>query len=116
MNFDKEENPHLSLCLCLKCKEVLRRPISITPCGHLFSYNCILPDLQGKVESATLCPECKTIIYKNSIISPKHTQKLIEVLQIECDYCYKKFKIKEYKGHEYLKQNPRLSKFDFNLV
>ncbi|XP_057291871.1 V(D)J recombination-activating protein 1-like [Hydractinia symbiolongicarpus] len=40
-------NPHVSLCRCQLCHNILRKPVTTT-CEHTFCYNCLAPKILGK--------------------------------------------------------------------
>ena len=47
---------------CLRCKETAHLPV-VTQCGHIFCWKCVKNPLPGP------CPECGTLISKETITS-----------------------------------------------
>ena len=105
---NKQNNPHIVLCICLKCKNIARRPVRLNACDHdacdhAFCFNCIVLHIKGKDECESQCPECNSIIPLHSIKPCKHIESMIKVFQIECCYgCGQTYNI---NNHSELKKN-----------
>ena len=88
-DFHLYDNPHLNLCKCQICKGIVRRPI-LTECNHLYYFNCMIKHLRRKEETNTNCLQFYTTILQNTIISPKHINGMLKILQIKCNNNFKK--------------------------
>ena len=102
--FPETLNPHLKLCTCSLCQNILRKPVLLTACQHCFCANCILRSIEGKSMTQTLCPICNMLILQNTIIPSTYINNIIQSLQVPCKYnCGQNFKIiniKEKDPHE----------------
>jgi SNF2 family DNA or RNA helicase len=67
INFNEDEN-------CIICYENMEKPI-LTPCGHLFCYNCIQTCLKIKPE----CPICKHNVTPDMLVDIKKKKQDAEV-------------------------------------
>ena len=55
---NKDINPHITLCCCNSCGEILKKPIKVLKCEHRFCLNCLAVCLSGKNEKESQCPAC----------------------------------------------------------
>ena len=85
-------NPHVNLCQCVDCGEILKKPIKILSCEHKFCLACLASHLRGKSDDAQ-CPKCNVKITKSDIIISTDLQTLLELLKIKCKTCEKTFLI-----------------------
>ena len=111
-DFHLYDNPHLNLCKCKICKGIVRRPI-LTECNHLYCFNCMVTYLRGKDETNSICPECNTKILQNTLISPKHINDMLKVIQIKCkNNCKNIFTIQNYENYKEHEINCTFNKSD----
>lgn len=91
-NISKIHNPHLRLCVCDICLQIFHSPVILQECQHSFCLNCILPKIEGRRISETVCPSCGS---QFSILSPStNVTAMLRCLQIECiDKCGKTFSV-----------------------
>ena len=86
-------NPHITLCCCNSCGEILKKPMKVLKCKHRFCLNCLAACLSGKNEEESQCPACKMNILKADISPSSDLQTLLSLLKIQCNICSKKFLI-----------------------
>ena len=87
-------DPHLSICMCNICNNILRRPLVLKPCEHAFCFICIAKDLRGQGKSSTKCFKCSSQICE--ITEYGVYEKLLKVLKMDCSTCQKLFSMDEY--------------------
>ena len=92
-------NPHITLCCCNSCGEILKKPIKVVKCEHRFCLNCLAACLSGKYEEESQCPVCKINILKTDISPSSDLQTLLSLLKIQCKRCSKKFLISTHYNH-----------------
>ena len=92
-------NPHITLCCCNSCGEILKKPIKVVKCEHRFCLNCLAACLSGKYEEESQCPVCKINILKTDISPSSDLQILRSLLKIQCKRCSKKFLISTHYNH-----------------
>ena len=80
--FSTECNPHLKFCTCFLCQDIIRRPILLVPCEHVFCMTCLIPKVEGTLKSDSKCPQCSTLI--EDITSSKNTVELTKSLKLSC--------------------------------
>ena len=86
-------NPHITLCCCNSCGEILKKPIKVLKYEHRFCLNCLVACLSGKNEEESQCPAWKMNILKADISPSSDLQTLLPLLKIQCKTCSKKFLI-----------------------
>ena len=92
-------NPHITLCCCNSCGEILKKPIKVVKCEHRFCLNCLAACLSGKNEEESQCPVCKINILKTDISPSSDLQNLLSLLKIQCKRCSKKLLISTHYNH-----------------
>ena len=90
---NEDLNPHVSLCICEICSEIIKKPIKILKCEHKFCLNCLMASLRGKTEMESQCPSCKIKISKTDASPSTDLETMLSLLQTQCKLCSKKFKI-----------------------
>ena len=86
-------NPHVHLCVCAICNDIMHKPIIVKNCLHSFCAPCLLLFIIGKLISKTKCPECSFSIPSDGLISSTNVIEMIENLQEVCKQgCGKLFK------------------------
>ena len=96
-SFSAKLNPHLKLCMCALCRNILRKPLLLVNCEHCFCSNCILPKLEGKFIENIVCPVCETKIKEEDVVSPKYVTSIIGSLQVGCSLgCGENFTLAEH--------------------
>ena len=86
--------PHLSMCMCNICNNILRRPVVLKPCKHTFCFICIAKELRGQSKNSAKCFKGSSHIYE--ITEHGVYEKLVKVLKMNCSTCQKLFSIDEY--------------------
>ena len=87
-------NSHLEICKCDTCLNIIRRPIIITKCEHMFCLRCIMPLIEGKPETDLKCPVCKLLYLKCDIVPSKYINNVLLSSTIKCfKLCGKAFNI-----------------------
>ena len=86
-----ELNPHINLCICKICGEVMNQPVMLKNCQHSFYSLCILSSIKDKLESDSKCPLCKTNITVDSLSYSVHITEIIEYSTVVCKICEKKY-------------------------
>ena len=106
-------NPHVHLCVCTICNDIMHKPIIIKNCLHSFCAPCLLPFIIGKLISKTKCPKCSFSIPSDELISLTNVIKMVENLQEVCKQgCGKLFKVtqlSERKKHQKTCQTTTIS-------
>ena len=92
--FKEKWNPHLSICMCNICNNILRRPVVLKPCEHAFCFICIAKELRGQDKKSAKCFKCGSQIYE--ITEHGVYEKLVKVLKMDCSTCQKLFSMDEY--------------------
>ena len=90
---NEDLNPHVSLCICEICSEIIKKPIKILKCEHKFCLNCLMASLRGKTEMESQCPSCKIKISKTDASPSTDSETMLSLLPIQCKACSKKSKI-----------------------
>ena len=105
-----ELNPHINLCICKICGEVMNQAVMLKNCQHSFCSLCILSGIKDKLESDSKCPLCKTNITDDSLSYSVHITEVIEYLTVVCKICEKKVLLKDMdcKNHDYKKLSNNL--------
>ena len=80
--FENPHNPHINLCTCHICRNILRRPIMLRSCEHTFCLNCIIPSIEGKTQIQ--CYECGSEIRYDDLLVSKYVTSILSNLSIEC--------------------------------
>ena len=78
-------NPHITLCCCNSCGEILKKPIKVLKCEHRFCLNCLAACLSGKNEEESQCPARKMNILKADNSPSSDLQTLLLLLKIQCN-------------------------------
>ena len=60
--FNEKWNPHLSICMCNICNNLLRRPAVLRPWEHAFRFICIAKKLRGQDKNSAKCFKCSSHI------------------------------------------------------
>ena len=94
LSFKEKWNPHLSICMCNICNNILRRPLMLKPCKHAFCFICIAKDLRGQDKNSAKCFKCSSQICE--ITEYGVYEKLLKVLKMDCSTCQKLFSMDEY--------------------
>ena len=95
-HFQREFNGHLELCICKICQKILKTPLILRQCEHVFCLKCIADKLQGKYENSTKCPVCSTPILISDLGHSKNSYNLLGCLKIQCsNHCGELFKVEE---------------------
>nr|XP_047122975.1 uncharacterized protein LOC124806267 [Hydra vulgaris] len=106
-------NPHVHLCVCTICNDIMHKPIIIKNCLHSFCASCLLPLIIGKQIAKTKCPKCSLSIPSDGLISSTNVIEMIENLQEVCKQgCGRLFKItqlSERKKHQKTCQKTQIS-------
>ena len=58
-DFDPETNPHLHLCVCGICENLLRKPLIMKSCQHAFCFLCLSIFSESNPGNSTFCPILK---------------------------------------------------------
>ena len=82
-DFDSAINPSLTLCKCLICENVLRRPVMIQECQHSFCLGCTTLTFEGKREFR--CPYCQNKFNPDLLKECKVRNTLVESLILKCN-------------------------------
>lgn len=100
-----ELNPHIVLCICKICGEVMNQPVMLKNCQHSFCSLCILSNVKDKLENDSNCPLCKTNITIDSLSYSVHISEIIKHLTIICKICDKKVFLKDrnFENHDCIK-------------
>ena len=96
-----ERNPHIVLCICKICGEVMNQPVMLKNCQHSFCSLCILSNVKDKLENDSNCPLYKTNITIDSLSYSVHISEIIKHLTIISKNCDKKvfLKDKNFENH-----------------
>ena len=92
-DLDEHTNTHISLCKCGLCADVLRRPVTISACEHIFCFSCFAKYIKSKLESESFCPTCNINFKIDNIKFSQHQKKLLDLLKVSCNLRSKKFRI-----------------------
>ena len=79
---NKDINPHITLCCCNSCEEILKKLIKMLKCKHRFCLSCLAPCLSEKNEEESQCPAWKINILKADISHSSDFQTLLSLLKI----------------------------------
>ena len=90
-DFTPDINPHLNLCVCGICKNLLRKPRFMKSCQHIFCFVCLSSYLKSKPEDSTFCPTCSKHFSINDVSHSTHTYNMINILMLSCKTCNKKY-------------------------
>ena len=88
-------NPHIKLCLCPLCDNIVMRAMMFIPCQHTFCLGCIIPKIRGQPQNNVKCFVCEQQV--NTICASKRIEDLVRTLNVECRNkgCPKLFKFNE---------------------
>ena len=102
-DFSVSLNTHLTMCKCEVCFGILRRPIIIKKCEHLVCFTCFGNYVKNKTVEETNCFTCKMNFKIGDVQYSSNTQKLLSLLQLNCNKCGKIFnaftEYDHYKAH-----------------
>ena len=90
-DFLPDINPHLHLCVCSICKNLLRKPLIMKTCQHVFCFLCLPSFLKSKPEDSTFCPICSKQFSNNGVLHSTHTDNMIKILMLSCKTCSTKY-------------------------
>ena len=79
---DEDLNPHVFLCICEICSEIIKKPKKNLKCEHKFCLNCLMASLRGKTEMESQYPSCKIAISKADASSSTDLKTMLSLLQI----------------------------------
>ena len=97
-HFNADTNPHLQLCVCGVCKDIIRKPLIINSCEHAFCFSCLAIKIKSKDEKECFCPVCNTQFNKNELSFSKSIYNMLMTLTLSCTKCHKKYNpIQEFK-------------------
>ena len=92
-DLDEYANTHVSLCKCGLCADVLRRTVIISVCEHIFCFSCFAKYIKSKLEPENFSPTCNINFKIDNIKLSQHQKKLLDLLNVSCNECSKKFSI-----------------------
>ena len=81
-DYDIKFNPSLSLCKCLLCENIIKRPVMIEGCQHAFCLGCIVLKFEGR--QLFECPYCLNPFSPQQVVPCKVRCNLVDQLQISC--------------------------------
>ena len=58
---NEARNPHLTICICPICSDIMRRPVKMKPCEDAFCCSCITKVLRGQ-NKTTKFPKSEIIV------------------------------------------------------
>ena len=83
-DFAPDINPHLHLCVCGICENLLRKPLIIKSCQHVFCFLCLSSFLKSKPEDSTFCPTCSKQFSINDVSHSTHSHNMVKTLMLSC--------------------------------
>ena len=92
-DLDEHTNTHISLCKCGLCADVIRRPVTISVCEHIFCFSCFAKYIKSKLELESFCPTCNINFKIANIKFSQHQKKLLDLLKVSCNTGSKKVSI-----------------------
>ena len=63
-DLDEHTDTHISICKCRLYADVLRRPVSVSVCEHIFCFSCFAKYIKPKLETENFYSPCN-INFKN---------------------------------------------------
>lgn len=103
-SFEADINPQLSFCICNYCKNIMKRPVLISPCEHHLCLKCTIKNVEGKTLQNAKCPACNKNILPTNIHPSTKTVELIKTLKLRCEkkcgLLFKFDEVLEKKHHE----------------
>ena len=84
-------NPHLHLCVCGIYKNLLRKPLIMKSCRHVFCFLCLSSYLKSKPEDSIFCPTCSKQFSINDVSHSTLTYNMINILMLSCKICNTKY-------------------------
>ncbi|XP_065658418.1 uncharacterized protein LOC136082932 [Hydra vulgaris] len=92
IDIDPVSNPHLDLCICNLCNNIMYKPLILKECHHSFCSVCIFKKIEGKLETETKCFICNQHIPLFTIVNSVNVTQLIERIILGCNkQCKLKF-------------------------
>ena len=86
-DFAPDINPHLHLCICGRCENLLRKPLIMKPFQHIFCFLFLSSFLKSEPEDYTFCPTCSRQFSINDASHSTHTYNMINKLMLSCKIC-----------------------------
>lgn len=100
--FDENLNPNILICKCPICLKVMRRPIVLTMCQHMYCVECVITSL-SRTRNVALplnCDVCKKNISVDEGIQPSHLAfTIICSLILQCA-CGELVRVEELTAHQ----------------
>ena len=98
-NFDERFNPHLPLCICSLCHNLMEKATIVSICEHAFCLKCILQKVEGTFLNKITCPVCGINVLPENIVMSRSITHLLCSLKLHCiKDCGKTFCIGEGNG------------------
>ena len=86
-DFSPDINPHFHLCVCGICKNLLRKPVIMKSCQHVFCFLSLSSYLKSKSEDSTFCPTYSKHFSINDVSHSTHTYNMIKTLMLSYKTC-----------------------------
>ena len=91
-SFKTDLNPQLDLCTCSLCDKLVKKPVLVTKCEHIFCFVCLMRVVEGLEIQCLVCPKCTVPIHPDDVVASNSTGKLVNSLRLGCSKgCSKAF-------------------------
>ncbi|XP_047124855.1 uncharacterized protein LOC124807217 isoform X1 [Hydra vulgaris] len=96
IDIDPVANPHLDLCICQLCNNIMCKPLMLKECQYSFCSECLFREIEGKLETEAKCFICNQHIPLYTILNSVNVTLLIEHILLGCNKkCKLKFAVKD---------------------
>nr|XP_047123398.1 uncharacterized protein LOC124806476 isoform X2 [Hydra vulgaris] len=85
IDIDPVSNPHLNLCICKLCNNIMYKPLILKECQHSFCSVCLFKEIEGKLETEAKCFICGQTISLNSVLNSVNLTQMIEHILLGCN-------------------------------
>nr|XP_047133997.1 uncharacterized protein LOC124812047 isoform X3 [Hydra vulgaris] len=85
IDIDPVSNPHLNLCICKLCNNIMYKPLILKECQHSFCSVCLFKEIEGKLETEAKCFICGQTISLNSVLNSVNLTQIIEHILLGCN-------------------------------